>query len=70
MGAERRGDAHEGSQLDVLRLRRLQLRDRRLRDPKPGRLHLRQPARFTERHEILRHIDRRKFFLDLRLKRW
>jgi hypothetical protein len=35
MGTKRRRNTHEGSQLDVLGLRRLQLRDRRLRDAEP-----------------------------------
>ena len=57
--------------LRALRHRGLQLRDRRLRDAEPiGQLRLGQSPRLTERHQILRHIDRRKFFLDLRLKRW
>lgn len=70
MGAERRRNTNQRSQLDVLGLRRLQLRDRRLRDAETtGQLRLGQPARFTERYQILRDVDRRKFFLDLRLKR-
>ena len=71
MRAERRRDTHECSQLDVLGLCGLQLRNRRLSDAEPIRqLHLGQAARLAERHEILRDIDRCEILLDLRLKRW